>query len=75
MAYRTLDGAGRDRSEAVLEEFTFKGGIPVHADGKVRVITKYGAGKIRASGPTAMIGPRNAGVVRNWDDNGKKFGN
>jgi len=74
MAYRTLDGAGRDRAEAVLEETTFKGGIPVRADGAVRVIRKYGHGVVRTSGATSLSGA-NAGVVRNYNDNGKNFGN
>jgi hypothetical protein len=74
MAYRTLDGAGRDRSEAVLEQAAFKGGIPVHADGTVRVIAKYGHGVVRTSGATSLSG-KNAGVVRSYSDNGKNFGN
>jgi hypothetical protein len=74
MAYRKLDGAGRDHSEAVLEEAAFKGGIPVHTDGKVVVIKKYDCTAVRTAGAHGVSG-KNAGVIRQWNDNGLKFGN
>jgi hypothetical protein len=74
MDYRKLDGAGRDHSEAVLEEATFKGGIPVHTDGKVVVIKKYDCTAVRTAGASSISG-KNSGVIRQAGDDGLHFGN
>lgn len=66
---------GTDHEEAILEQFADKGAIPVQTfeNGK-QYIKANGFTKVNASGPATLSGT-NAGVLRNYNDNGKNFGN